>query len=228
MTYALHFPMVAGLGRPRMTAADKAATHTEQAGQTEASSHTAPTADRDLAPEAILLQRYAAGDDAAMDELIGMYQEQAFWVARHLVHNDEMALDIIQDAFVRLIKKYDTYDTKRSSFRAWFLQVVRNMAIDHLRKARIRISTELAEVHEDAPKPDHVEQIELGERIRSVIDSLPDPYRELLILRDVEGISPQDIATMTEADYGTTRWRVHHARKLFRQEWQARYGDDLP
>jgi len=225
MSYALH----ATWPRNRspswgMTAADR----TLDDARRTAVEADAEANGRDRAPETVLLERYGAGDDDAMDELVLMYQEQAFWIARHLVRNDEMALDIIQDAFVRLIRNHHTYDPGRSTFRAWFLQIVRNMAIDHLRKARIRISTDLAEAHAAAPRPDHVVQNELGERIRSVIDSLPEPYRELLIWRDVEGIGPQDIASMTDTDYGTTRWRVHNARKLFRQEWRSRYGDDLP
>lgn len=237
MANALPLPFPLSLLGPAMTGAQHrgaAAAHTDLSEASDASQikseAASPASDssRAAAPETLLLQRYATGDDAAMDELVTMYQDQAFWVARHLVRNDEMALDIIQDAFVRLIKKYDTYDYQRSSFRAWFLQIVRNMAIDHLRKARVRISTELAEVHPAEPRPDEVVQAELGERIRAIIDTLPDPYRELLIWRDVEGMSPQDIATMTETEYGTTRWRVHHARKLFRQEWTARYGDERP
>ncbi|MDA3959259.1 MAG: sigma-70 family RNA polymerase sigma factor [Planctomycetota bacterium] len=177
--------------------------------------------------EAGLLARYAEGDDSAMDELILQYQQPAFWIARHVVNSDDMALDIVQDAFVRLLRNHQRYDPTRSSFKAWFFQIVRNMAIDHLRKARVRVSSELVETADATPRHDKVEQAELGERIRSVIDSLAEPYRELLIMRDVEGMSPQDIAAITEADYGTTRWRIHNARKLFRQEWQARFGAEV-
>lgn len=174
--------------------------------------------------EADLLRRFADGDEAAMDQLVLQYQQPAFWIARHVVHSDDMALDIVQDAFVRLLRNHLSYDPTRSSFKAWFFQIVRNMAIDHLRKARIRVSSELVETADAKPRADRVEQQELGEQIRSVIDSIAEPYRELLIMRDVEGMSPQDIAAITDADYGTTRWRIHNARKLFRQEWQNRYG----
>jgi RNA polymerase sigma-70 factor (ECF subfamily) len=178
--------------------------------------------------EVVLLERYAAGDDGAMDELMLMYQQPAFWVARHLCGNDEMALDVVQDAFIRLLRHHARYDASRSTFKAWFLQIVRNMAIDHLRKARLRISSDLADQLDAVPRPDRVVQDELRDRIQAVIASLPEPYGELLVLRDVEGISPQDIAIMTSTDYGTTRWRIHNARKLFRKEWQSRYGDELP
>lgn len=182
----------------------------------------------DGSPEAALLQRYANGSDAAMDELMLMYQQPAFWIARHVTNNDDMALDVVQDAFIRLLRHHERFDDARSSFKAWFFQIVRNMAIDHLRKARVRVSSELVETADEAPQPDGVVQDELRVNIHAVIDSLPEPYRELLLLRDVEGMSPQDIATMTDTDYGTTRWRIHNARKLFREEWVARFGKDLP
>ena len=174
-----------------------------------------------------LLERYRAGEQGAMDELIALYQDRAFWVARHLVDNDEMALDIAQDAFVRLIRHHRQYDPRRNGFQAWFLRIVRNMAIDHLRKQRLRNAQQLVEVAGEQPR-DSVEQGELGARIRAVLDSLPEHYRELIVLRDIEELSPQDIAVMQDADYGTTRWRIHNARKLFRQEWRKRYGADLP
>lgn len=179
--------------------------------------------------EARLLARYGAGEEAAFDELVERYREQSFWVARHLTGNDEMANDVVQDAFVRLLRHHRRYDPRRSSFRAWFLQIVRNMAIDHLRKARIRHSQDAVEAAPDAaPQADAVENAELGVRIRAVLDTLPERYRQLIVLRDVEELGPQDIAAMTGADYGTTRWRIHNARKLFRQEWVRRYGDELP
>ena len=186
------------------------------------------TAHEALPVEAELLQRYAGGDDAAMDELMLMYQRQAFWVARHLVHHDEMANDIVQDAFVRLLRHHERFDHQRSSFRAWFLQIVRNMAIDHLRKARLRVSQDLVESADTTTRMDRVERTELRGQIDGVLAAIPEPYNELIRLRDIEGISPQEIAVITDTDYGTTRWRIHNARKLFRKEWQSRYGDDLP
>jgi len=205
---------------PTVSEAGSQAPLTARSGEADAAAPGVPLEHR-------LLERYRAGEQAAMDELIVLYQDRAFWVARHLVDNDEMALDIAQDAFVRLIRHYQQYDPRRNGFQAWFLRIVRNMAIDHLRKQRLRSAQQLVEVAAERPR-DTVEQSELGARIRAVLDGLPEHYRELIVLRDIEELSPQDIAVMQDADYGTTRWRIHNARKLFRQAWQQRYGAELP
>ena len=187
-----------------------------------------PTTPRqERSDEAVLLDRYAAGDDSAMDRLMAQYQDSAFWTARHLLRNDEMALDVVQDAFVRLLHAHEQFDDQRSTFRAWFLQIVRNKAIDHLRRARVRPNQELVEQVDQQELASRLERKELGERIRAVIDCLPEQYRELLIMREVEGVSPQEIATIVGCEYGTARWRIHHARKLFRQEWIQRYGEEV-
>jgi len=194
----------------------------------EAAAYAGQGTPRASSPEASLLLRYRDGDDEAMDELMGLYQNRAFWVARQLVGNDEVAADVMQDAFVRLLRHHRRYDPQRSSFQAWFLQIVRNMAIDHLRKAKPRARQEMVEMADVPGGPSRMERDEMRERIQVVLDDLPANYRELIVLRDVEGISPQDIAQMCEADYGTTRWRIHNARRLFRKAWKDRYGDELP
>lgn len=180
----------------------------------------------DPTPEALLLRRYADGDEEALDELVLAHQEQAFWVARHTVGNDELANDLVQDAFVRVLHKSDQYDETRP-FKAWFLQIVRNLAIDHLRRRKaqtVQILAETASVDAET----RVEQGELAANIQLVLDSLPPRYRELIVLRDVEGLGPDEIAVMMDADYGTTRWRIHQARKRFRMAWVERFGlDDL-
>ena len=182
-----------------------------------------------MSVEAVLLQRYGEGDESALDELVQLYQTPAFWVARHVVHDDDIATDLVQDAFIRLLRKPELYDPTRP-FKAWFLQVVRNLSIDYLRKKRpntVQVLAETAEVSGEQSTIEPLAQKELQSRIQSVLAEVPEKYRELIIMRDVEGLGPDEIATITEVDYGTTRWRIHNARKLFRKAWVERYGEDL-
>ena len=67
---------------------------------------------------------------------------------------------------------------------------------------------------------------ERHQRIQACLEAMPENYRELIVLREIEGISPRDIAEQIGVDYGTARWRIHHARKLFKQEWLNRYGSE--
>lgn len=183
----------------------------------------------DGSPEARMLRRYAAGDESALDELVSMYQEPAFWVARHLVHNDELSRDLVQDAFIKVLRKPELYDPSRP-FKAWFLQVVRNLSIDYLRRKRpktVQVLAETVEIDGESLTEQSLARQELRQRIQIVLQEVPEKYRELIILRDVEGLGPDEIAKMIDVDYGTTRWRIHNARKLFRKAWVERYGEEL-
>ncbi len=176
-----------------------------------------------------MLQKYAEGDESALDELVSLYQEPAYWVARHVVHDDDIARDIVQDGFIRVLRKPELYNPQRP-FKAWFLQIVRNLSIDYLRKKRpnaVQVLAESAVGDDEGTTVGPLAQQELRDKIQFVMSLVPEKYRELLILRDVEGHGAEEIATMTDVDYGTTRWRIHNARKLFRKAWIEHYGEDI-
>ena len=174
--------------------------------------------------EADSIDRYLGGDEHALDDIVHSYQTKAYWVARHVVRHDEVAQDIVQEAFVRVLRKHHLYDRKRS-FQNWFLQIVRNLSIDHLRRNRTAAMQEIVETqgeHVNLSEP--IEAHERHQRIQICLDAMLENYRERLSSR--EGISPRDIAEQIGVDYGTARWRIHHARKLFKQEWLQRFGSD--
>lgn len=178
--------------------------------------------DPGFTPEGLLLQRYAAGEGEVLNELVEAHQEAGFWIARHVVGDDDVASDVVQEAFLRVLRRPQLYDPKRP-FKAWFLQIVRHLAIDWLRRKRARttpLEAEIATVEDDAV----LERSETAQNIQDVLACLSDQHRELIILRDVEGYAPEEIARLQEADPGTTRWRIHQARKKFRALWIERYG----
>ncbi|TVR14185.1 MAG: sigma-70 family RNA polymerase sigma factor [Planctomycetota bacterium] len=188
----------------------------------------APAQERDQwTDEGIMLYRYLCGDEAALDDLVTMYREPAFWVSRYVVNDDEIAADVVQEAFVRILQRHERYDPQRP-FKAWFLQIVRNLSIDALRRRRSAAGQDVLDgVAQEHAGFRRVEHKELRHRILDVLATLPEKYQELIRLRDVEGHGSDDIATMTGVDYGTTRWRIHQARKLFRKEWLSRYGEEV-
>lgn len=188
----------------------------------------APVAEQsEWTEEGLMISRYLAGDEQALDELVDRYRDSAFWVSRYVVNDDEVAADVVQEAFIRVLQRHERYDPVRP-FKAWFLQIVRNLSIDALRRRKHQAGPDALEgVSQDHPGFQRMERMELAERIQSVLSTLPEKYRELIRLRDVEGHGSDEIASMIGVDYGTTRWRIHQARKLFRQEWVARYGDDV-
>lgn len=176
--------------------------------------------------EALMLDRYHGGDESALDDLVDRYRETAFWVARYVVNDDEVAQDVVQEGFVRVLQRYDRYDPQRP-FKAWFLQIVRNLAIDHLRRRRGQAGPDALDFIPTQADFSGLERQELGQRIQEILATLPEKYRELIRMRDIEGLGSDEIATIIDVDYGTTRWRIHQARKLFRQAWTSRFGAEL-
>lgn len=194
----------------------------------EAAAPLAVPVDQEAKPhteEALMIQRYLDGDGNALDDLVNRYREPGFWVARYVVNDDEVAADVVQEAFVRVLQRHDRYDPTRP-FKAWFLQIVRNLAIDHLRRKKAQAGPDALEGVATSADFGAIERQETRSRIQAVLASLPEKYRELIRLRDIEGYGSEEIATMTGVDYGTTRWRIHQARKLFRQAWISAYGEE--
>jgi len=174
-----------------------------------------------------LLRRHASGDRQAFAELVSDHQDAAFATAYGILGDRSLAGDIVQDAFLRLLRDNHGYQTERP-FRPWFMQIVRNLAIDQCRRRRPVEGVErLADVTA-AEAPGAVDHVELRRRVTEVLGELPEKYRVILVMRELEGVAAEAIANHFDLDYATTRWRLHQARKLFRAAWLARFPEDTP
>ncbi len=186
------------------------------------------------ADEPALLLRFANGDDQAFAELVLRYQAVAYAVAYRITLREDLGLDVVQEAFLRCLRHRGRFDTSKS-FKPWLLQIVRHLAIDVLRVQRRLDSGTSASAALDqlaSPTADPAAKFQrqeqhqdLRSRVASVLASLPEKYRDLLIMREMEDIPAEDIARQIKVDYGTTRWRLHEARRLFRLAWIARFGN---
>lgn len=176
--------------------------------------------------DAALVERVRAGDTSAFATLVDRYQQRAFWVARGMVGNDEDARDIAQEAFVRVYRSLDRFDTRMRLY-TWLYQIVVNLCIDHLRKQSKRRAASIDALGDVVGAPagkDDLEGAELRSRVHRVLGELPDKYRAVMVLSDLEGIGAKEIATMTGTTHATVRWRHHRARKLFREAWERIFG----
>lgn len=172
-----------------------------------------------------LLERYAGGDRAAFDALVTEHQEAAYTAAWRILGDGETAHDVVQEAFLRILRHHERYDASKS-FRTWLLSIVRNLAIDSLRRRRrVARPEQLADLSAPAASSP-LESAELRERVATVLDDLPEKYRSIIVMREMEGMPAEDIARDIGVDYSTTRWRLHQARQLFRQAWIARFGKE--
>lgn len=175
------------------------------------------------ARDADLLLRAQRGEEEAFRELVERYEKRAFFIAFGLLNREEEAWDVAQEAFLRVYRSLDRFDFARS-FYTWFFRIVQNLAIDRLRKVAVQKSVPLDGLEErlaakradDAP----VESEETRALVRKVIDKLPPSFRAVLVLRDLEGLSCKEIAPVVGASHATVRWRLHRARKLFKEHWE--------
>lgn len=207
-----------GLGMPSRSRQRVAVARPLAKGQ--ATSMTPETSDADV------VVRAREGDQDAFRLLVERYQQRAFWVARRMLGNDEDARDAAQEAFVRVHRSLERFDTSMR-FYTWLYQIVVNLCIDHLRKSAKRRAASLdvvGDVEGADAEPCSLEGAELKDRVALVLDQLPPKYKAVMVLSDLEGIGAKEIAEMTGTTHATVRWRHHRARKLFREAWERTYG----
>ncbi len=176
--------------------------------------------------EAALIRRCREGDEGAFRELVERYQRRTFYIARNMVNNAETAREISQEAFVRVFRHLDRFDS-RKNFYTWLYQIVVNLCIDHLRRASHARTVDIDALDglADAKGGSPVEAGEAADRrlrVHRTLDLLPPKYKAILVLRDIQGFSCGEIAGIVGCSGPTLRWRLHRARGLFREAWEGR------
>ena len=186
--------------------------------------------------------RHSGGDEDAFRQLVERYQRRLYWLAYDILLDRDEARDVTQEAFLRVYRAIDRYDTRRD-FVNWIYRIARNLAIDLLRRRRRRavpvaVSDDAAERARslagagqvapggsEGPEPSASPiRSEAQARVHAILERLPVPYRTALTLRDLHGLAPREIAQITDCSYPTARWRLHRGRAMFRDLWEATYG----
>ncbi len=149
----------------------------------------------------------------------------AYNLARWLTRNEHDAEDVVQEAFLRALRSFETFQIGRD-VRAWFLTIVRNTCCTWLRQNRPREPmTQLEDDPQSAVEPGLDPETLLIRRVdtqqvRQALEELPFAYREILVLRELEELSYKEIATLLDLPLGTVMSRLSRARK----ELYARLG----
>lgn len=173
--------------------------------------------------DAILLDRAAVGDSAALNELFRRHRETAFRVAYRLLGNEADALDAVQDGFVNALTHLARFGG-RSSFKTWLLRVVSNAALDlgRQRKRReARYGTVLAGeetslLAPDRPADEGLARADLRGRLDQALRLLPEAQRQTFVLHADGGLSYREIAEVLEISIGTVMSRLFYARQRLR------------
>lgn len=195
----------------------------------KAAAITSTRAPEELAAESRLIQAAQKGDRGAFEQLVNAYEKKVFWIAFNLVNHVEDARDITQDAFLRVFKALDRFDAK-FNFYTWLYRIVVNLAIDRLRKRGKQNVVSIDEFTSDPAIGDNTDQpmmqSELGRKIQTILDSMPEKYSTVIKLRDVAELSCEDIAKIIRCTNATTRWRLHRAREIFKEKWDRMHAEE--
>jgi RNA polymerase sigma-70 factor (ECF subfamily) len=169
-----------------------------------------------------VLGRAQAGDSQAREALAAQIRRPAYLLALQLVGNPEDAMDVAQDSMLSFFDTLHRFDRQRP-VRPWLLTIVRNRARDLLRRRRVRKTEPLEAILEgpwlaDQRKNPELEtrQRELQRKIWQALRRLSSPRREIVVLRDFQGLKYAEIAQVLDIPVGTVMSRLHSARKNLR------------
>lgn len=173
----------------------------------------------DTAFDVDLVRRTRAGDLTAFEELVVRHRGVVARVVARIV-GDNDADDVTQDAFLRAFHRLGNYRGE-ASFRTWLLRIAHNSAYDTLeRRRRERPLAELEDEEEnvEAARParapaDRLEAKERRERLQTKLRLLTPAHRAVVVLRDLEGLTYDEIATVTNTPVGSVKGRLHRARR---------------
>ncbi|MDH5672246.1 MAG: sigma-70 family RNA polymerase sigma factor [Myxococcales bacterium] len=204
---------------------------------TEASKNATEVSDRHA--DAELVKRVQNGDRTAFRSLYERYNRRAYAVAFGVVKNEQDALDVVQEAFIKVHKHLGNFQGS-SSFYTWLYRIVMNLAIDHVRKVRKVIEFDdgirkddavgdgalLPRIAEANPSK-MVTRQELSQKIQGALDELPEYHRAVILMREVEGLSYEEMAQVLEVPKGTIMSRLFHARRKMQEHLRDYVGGEL-
>lgn len=180
--------------------------------------------------EAFLIARCAAGDEQACAELVDEHQRLVFQLALNLLGDRQEALDLSQEVFLRVFRTLPTF-RGNSALRTWIYRITVNQAKNRLRWWRRRHRAQQVSLddhvrdHGELPtdavgsSPDRVlRQKELGDRLREALERLPFDQRTAIVLREIDGLSYDEIAFSLGVAVGTIKSRLARAREGLRAQ----------
>ncbi len=169
--------------------------------------------------EAELIGRCLEGDEGALGEVIGLYQDRLYGFALRLLKNPQDAEDAAQDAFVRAFRNLASYDKSRP-FSTWLFTIAHNRCMDLLRARRPDISIDeeagAAAADAAASAPDHGPLAFETALVEKALASLPPIYAEILLLQYKEDLDGAELAAVLGVPEGTVKARLSRARAMMR------------
>jgi len=173
----------------------------------------------------MLVGRAVKGDTSAFETLMEHHEGRIYAIALRMCGNREDAQDCAQEAMLRIYHALDRFKGQ-SSFATWVYRVTMNSCLDELRKRKVRAATSLDSMLESGWSPQATESDqpevqalrgEQRDRILAAIASLPEDMRTVIVLRDIQGFSYEQIADILNANIGTIKSRISRGREKLRE-----------
>ncbi|MDB4894064.1 MAG: polymerase ECF-type sigma factor [Firmicutes bacterium] len=179
----------------------------------------------------LLVERAKRGDVQAFEQLISQYEKKVFNTAYRLTGNYEDAADVAQEAFLRAYSSIPEFRGD-SSFATWLFRIVHNACLDELRKRKRQRATSLDEtvagedgemdrqlaVADASDGPEQaLERVEVQRTVQESISALDEEYRLVVVMRDIQGYSYNEIADALGINLGTVKSRLNRARNALKE-----------
>lgn len=197
---------------------------------------------REAEEDRVLIARAQQGDVAAFRQLVERHQRRAFAIALSLVRDENDARELVQDAFLRVYKSLGSFQGG-SSFFTWLYRIITNLSIDLIRKP----GRQLADIDEarfesdesqeadfpllsrvDGSDPvDVVRRREIAGRLQAALDALPPYHRGVIVMREIEGLSYEEMAAAMGVSKGTIMSRLFHARQKLQKALADCYEEQV-
>lgn len=184
-----------------------------------------------------LVEQFRNGSHEAFEEIVTRYEAKVFQLAMRFTRNQEDAEEVMQDVFTTIYKKIDGFQGK-SAFSSWLYRIVVNAAFMKLRKRKQHntISIEdlapavrqfcLEKENNFLERSDAIASSkEMRDVIQLAINRLPRQYRAVFVLRDVDGLSNQEVGEILQLSVPAVKSRLHRSRLMLRRKLQRYYDD---
>lgn len=188
------------------------------------------------ASDSEIISKLRAGDTSGYAELVERYSDKVNNLALRITRNEEDAEEILQDVFITVYRKIDKFEGK-SAFSSWLYRITVNTAFMKLRKRKKHASLSLEDSNAVAKNPwarsrSDVSDVsymssrhELRSMLECAISRLPEEYRVIFILRDVDGLSNQEVGELMDLSVPAVKSRLHRSRLMLRKRLQKFYDD---
>lgn len=177
-----------------------------------------------VAEDSLLIRQATKGDAYAFEQLMRRHESRMYAVAVRMCGNREDAQDCVQDAMLRVYRALDRFKGQ-SSFSTWVYRITMNTCLDELRRRKVRASTSLDTLLESGWSPSdetdtperHALRSEQRTALAKAIAELPEDMRSAIVLRELQGLSYEEISDVLSVNVGTIKSRISRGREKLRQ-----------